>query len=1705
MSANLLGTLLKTRAHLLGATLLAFLASLIMATPAMADAPVPRTISNVATIAWDVGGRRFELPSNQVGIDVMPSAGAVLETLRLTDGTFSPAILGGTCGAANQRQALSAESTGTAPLSSYGMVATSDLQAGRPLILAVDRPSFNRDSQAIETMHVFVRTAWGDREEISLVETSADSGRFIGIMLTTTDAPVPGDCRLSAHGNEALTLILSDDAGGTPFVQGSIQILVDPFGIAFDSRAGTPVSEIRITLIDAASGQPAQVFGDDGISAFPATILTGQSVTDSRGNIYAFPAGEYRFPLVRPGQYRLLVEPIAPYVAPSSATAAELAPLRRPDGLPFTIVAGSYGATITLAGAGAVRIDIPLDRPVTPIVLTKTASRAEAEAGDLIQYRLVVRNPDVTAATGALTLTDRIPGQMRLRTGSVRMGGVGAPDPVSGGDRVLTFALPSIRPAAETVLTYVLEVRPDAPGGDALNRAQAAGPRNNLSNIADALVHIRRDTIIDRMTIVGRVVDGGCGVDPRTRPGIGGVRVMLEDGSYAVTDANGLYHFEGVMPGTHVVQLDDATLPADRTAVDCSNNVRSGGRAFSRFVEGRGGALIRVDFHAAPSAPRAPSAARAASARPSAERPIAATDPAAAGAERNWLAEAQPGIAWLFPEPDHNPRAPVVRVAIKHLPGQSVRLLANGRPVDPIAFEGARVNEAGTVAVSLWRGIPLEGRSTRLTAEIRDAGGSLVTVLTRPVTFSNVAVRAELVRARSRLVADGVTRPVLALRLTDRDGRPVHHGLAGDFEVPAPYYPAIEADAQQARQLAGLERARPVWHVEGEDGIAYVELEPTTASGTVSLRFAFRDGELVREQRLEAWLDPGDRPWTIVGLAEGTVGFNRLDRNMEALGQGQDHVVTDGRLALYARGRILGRWLMTLAYDSDRRESETRFGGVIDPTAYYTIYADRSERRYEAASVRRLYLRLERPQFYALFGDYDTGIDEPVLARYVRSMNGLKAEYRNDRVSATAFASDTPNRHRRDEIQGNGLSGPYALGSRNILANTERVSIETRDRLHSERIVESRLLTRHIDYDIDYLAGTLRFRAPILSRSSGFDPQYIVADYEVDGIAGRDLNAGGRVAWRSADQRLQVAATAIHDDDGTARTNLGGVDIRFRPNASTEIRAEVAVSNTSVAAGGPAAAGGTATAWQVEVEHHDRHFDMLAYAREREAGFGVGQLNGSENGTRKFGIDGRARITDALSLTGSAWHEQYLGSDARRIAGRALLEYRSGDFSARVGLTIADDRLADGREARSQIAQLGATRRFFANRLELDAQTEMPIGGSDASVDFPARHRLSARFAVNRSLALVGAYEIADGEHVRSRIARIGFDLAPWAGARIALTANRQDIAEYGPRSFAAFGLAQSFVISQHWSADFTVDGNKTVGGIDPARVLNPLHPVASGGFVGDGATITEDFTAITAGATWRAGRWSLTGRAEYRDGERENRYGVTFAGLRQIGEGRAAGGALNWFTAEGVGGARTRTANMQLTWAHRPPGSALSFLDKFELREDLVRGAVAGIAGPTGSPFTITGDARSRRIVNSLAVNYSPYGGYGGAGYFGRTELSLFWGTRYVSDRVSGDDISGWSNVVGADIRFDLGRMVQLGAAATARQGTGGRSLSFSGGPSIGIRPFDNGWLTIGWNVVGFHDRDFSEDRYTRSGPYVTMRLKFDQLSLAGLGLGRR
>ena len=146
---------------------------------------------------------------------------------------------------------------------------------------------------------------------------------------------------------------------------------------------------------------------------------------------------------------------------------------------------------------------------------------------------------------------------------------------------------------------------------------------------------------------------------------------------------------------------------------------------------------------------------------------------------------------------------------------------------------------------------------------------------------------------------------------------------------------------------------------------------------------------------------------------------------------------------------------------------------------------------------------------------------------------------------------------------------------------------------------------------------------------------------------------------------------------------------------------------------------------------------------------------------------------------------------------------------------------------------------------------------------------------------------------------------------------------------------------------------------------------------------------------------------------------------------------------------------------------------------------------------MTVVGDARSLRVINSLTVNYSTADN--------RYEASLFWGTRYVSDRFGTDDIAGWSNILAGDARLSVGHAFEIGAAATVRYGVTSRSMAYSVGPQLSVRPTPNMWLAFGYNFSGYRDRDFAADRFTRSGAYATLRLKFDELTFESLGLGRR
>jgi uncharacterized repeat protein (TIGR01451 family) len=413
--------------RLFGATLLALATSLAAPAPARAGgeiAPRHHTISNVATIEWEVGGERLTLASNRVDVAV----GRSLVPLSLTvyrfagpDGQESLPVTAPRCATPQGSQvATLAAAWQSEPLAPASLAPATDVHPGEPLLFMVEDSGSNLDPAAIDSIEAAVVTDSGDREVLTVFETGPDTGRFAGFIQTVGSPPpgAPGDCRLGVEPGERILVESLGPDHKDATATASLDVLADPVGFVFDSLDGHVLDGAKVTLVDADTGRAAAVFGEDAQSTYPSTVVSGSGASDSSGRTYAARSGLYRFPLVRPGRYRLLVEPPPGYTAPSLRTPAELAALRRPDGGAFTVGDASYGGPLTVAGSDLVKVSIPLDPKAAPLAVSKQASKTEAVPGEAIVYTIQVRNADPRLPTGRVVLRDRFPPSLRLRPAS---------------------------------------------------------------------------------------------------------------------------------------------------------------------------------------------------------------------------------------------------------------------------------------------------------------------------------------------------------------------------------------------------------------------------------------------------------------------------------------------------------------------------------------------------------------------------------------------------------------------------------------------------------------------------------------------------------------------------------------------------------------------------------------------------------------------------------------------------------------------------------------------------------------------------------------------------------------------------------------------------------------------------------------------------------------------------------------------------------------------------------------------------------------------------------------------------------------------------------------------------------------------------------------------------------------------------------------
>lgn len=1014
---------------------------------------------------------------------------------------------------------------------------------------------------------------------------------------------------------------------------------------------------------------------------------------------------------------------------------------------------------------------------------------------------------------------------------------------------------------------------------------------------------------------------------------------------------------------------------------------------------------------------------------------------------------AEPELIW--PPADYNPRIPAVRVVVRHPSGMRPVVAVDGRVVDPVAFEGTTTDHERGLTLSIWKDVPVSERDSRIVVRFLEGDRDTGIEIVRAVHFGQAPVRAELLAERSWLVADGINPPMLAVRLHDRSGKPARPGLSGEFSISAPYAALDRSD--QLEVAEGSASARR-WQVR-RDGIAFIQLEPTTRSGDVLLQLTLA-GQT--QERISARLLPGSENLMVVGLAEAGIGLSDP-------GESSPDETSEGRVAFYAKGKVRGDWQLTAAYDSDRRHDPSRHQ-MLEPGRFYPLYGDGSEQRYDAVSQRRFYVKAERRQFEVEAGDFDTGFDRSELARYQRTLNGARMAWHGDHMQVEGFASDSGSTHVMDVLRGDGTSGLYRLRRTEIIGGTEAVTLVTRDRLHSERVLQRQTLMRYLDYSLDPAQGTLLFKQPVQSQDNQFNPVFIEVTYDVQSSAGgSDIVAGMRAELHSDDQMKEAGITMLRDDAGGESLELDGIYLRWRIGTSTLISLEAAQTRSDSV--------DPARAYIAAVDHRGEKITGQAYFRQQDAQFGVGLSPVTEVDTRKYGVDAEYRAAENLMLRAQAFRQETMEQGGQRDVAGMEARLSRGTTSWRSALQSVREQAVSGEHLSSDLLGLGVARTFFDGRFGLRAESDINLRSGNGSAAYPDRTVVGADYAVTDAVTLLLEQELASGGFADTRQTRLGVRARPWTGQNVESWIG-QEMTENGPRLFSNTGLAQQWQVNEHWLLDAGMDQVKTLRGTAAPQsastqgagspTFNPAAPAYAGS---DGT----DFTAWFAGATMRREQWHVTTRLERHRGDQQDKWNWLFGAARELEGGKAVSASGGWFDESSAGGAERHAIQVRLGFAFRPD----------EATPEAGRWAVFNRLDLNLEESRSAGwMTRNHSLVENLHVNWRR----------GRHEAGVQAGVRYAIGEFDSGRHDGFTALAGAQYRFDLSSRWDVGAHARLLRSFDAEISRWNYGVEIGRGFGEAVWVSAGYNFAGFTDDGFAAADHTARGPYLKFRMRFDQ-----------
>jgi hypothetical protein len=885
---------------------------------------------------------------------------------------------------------------------------------------------------------------------------------------------------------------------------------------------------------------------------------------------------------------------------------------------------------------------------------------------------------------------------------------------------------------------------------------------------------------------------------------------------------------------------------------------------------------------------------------------------------------------------------------------------------------------------------------------------------------------------------------------------------------------------------------------------------------------------------------PDLRPMLVVGLVEGgisltkfkkdaltpnivTTDFDETLRNFEKTTESNDGTnrkTVAGRVALFVKGSIKGEYLLTAAVDTDKLTQQKLFRD-IDPNTFYPIYGDASIKNFDAQSASRLYVRVDKDKSYVLYGDYTTASTDEAnkLASYSRSVTGAKARYEDDSVKLNLWAAKDTLRAFVDEQPGQGISGPYAVGQPNAVANSEKVELLVRDRNQNSVILKRELLSRFVDYDFEPFTGKTLFRKPIPSVDENLNPVSIRTTYEVD--------EGGEKFWvGGADAKLKVGpvsvgATYVVDKNSISPYQLAGVNAELKLGDKTYIVAEVAKSKgtqfynqsiesiTQQTTGYSTTLGGvvpnkidqSGQAARVEIRHTGEDLQARAFVSKADAGFQNSNA-GISAGREEAGATVTLKMSKELTLKVDATHAKDTLTVSKRDMASVGVNYKINDtFMVDVSLNKVKEAGTLGALAveNTQNGLLSVQGLGWSNGTgygltgtgllnPVSASTPTTTGAAINNEYTSLKARVTGK--VTAEISLYGEYERATDDTGRQRSA-VGAEYRLNEKSRIygryefenTLSGASNGINLEGTRTrTSVLGIDTEYMKDGQLFSEYRLSGAQN--GLDVSAavgVRNQWH-------VAEGLTLNTsaerqalrpvegqrgDAVAMSLGALYSANPiYKLGGKLEYRTSRSTDQWNVTAAYDRKLDANWSAiARELYMYTHDrwDTGAGDQKQNRLQLGLAYRDmQTNQFSGLARMEYRTDI---------------STAKADLKdSSTAIFSLHGNYHPMRAITVNGQVAFKSVNETFDT--VNSKWKGSLLSG-------RFTYDINDRLDASVLGSRNWGTGAAVIGY--GAELGTRVIDNMWFGVSYNKGKFVDTELFSSNASWTGWYVRLKYKFE------------